>query len=272
MAGCSAPSVSVGGVNLSTNPFANAQQLIKDIGSDQADPTNDDYEGYTANGKNSGNTTGIQVPAPVQTALPDPISQPAKASDTTPPPVLNSPTSGCPIWDGVNYDYPLSDNFILRYFTIGYGTGSSQNSQRGCMFPHELIDIPGFSKQVRFCNLLNLAKNVLEPLMARFGPFRINSGIRNENSVAPPKTSQHVTGEACDVQFPGWTYDTYWQNAQWIKDNIPYDQFIFEHSSKSQTVWLHLSYKAADGRTPGDRTKVMTMYRGQYDSGLKKYY
>ncbi len=270
--GCSAPTISVGGVDLSTNPFTNAQQLIQEIGSDQSDPTNDDYEGYTANGKNSGNTTGITVPAPVQTALPDPIAQPAKASDEIPPPSQNYPTSGCPIWDGINYDYPLSTNFTLRYLTVGGGTGAAPNAVRGCMFPHELTDIPGYSKQVRFCNLLNLAQNVLEPLWARFGQFRINSGIRNDNSVPAPGTSQHVTGQAVDIQFPGWTYDTYWQNAQWVKDNIAYDQFIFEHSSKSQTVWLHLSYKAGGGRAIGNRTKVMTMYRGQYDSGLKKYY
>lgn len=270
--GCSAPSIVVGGVTLSTSVYENSKQLINAVGSDQADPTADELEGYIANGNNDKGVAGIQSPLPTQTTLPGAIDGTAKKESLKAPPANSVTGVTAPIWDGLDYDFQLSTNFKLRYFTVGGGTGADSNNTYGPMFPHQLVDIPGYVKQARFSNLYNLANKICEPLYSKFGQFRINSGIRNENSVRPPGISQHVTGEACDIQFPGWTYDKYWLNAQWVKDNIPYDQFIFEHSSKSKTVWLHLSFKSAGGRAPGDRTKVMTMYQGNFDSGLKKYY
>lgn len=257
---CSAPNIIVDGVILSTNTFQNAQELIKEVGSDQSDPTADEYEGYIANGNNDRNSTGIQQTLPIQTSLPTPSPWEASQSNNTPPPVITAAGVTCTIWDGINYNTPMSQHFTLNDYTLK------------ALFPHQLTSFGAYSAQTRFCNLQALSLRVMEPLYAKFGPFRINSGIRNENSVAPPNVSKHVTGEAADIQFPGWTYDTYWQNAQWIKDNIPYDQFIFEHSSKTKTVWLHLSFRQSGNRPPSDKTKVMTMYRGHYDSGLKKYY
>ena len=51
----------------------------------------------------------------------------------------------------------------------------------------------------------------------------------------------------------------------------PFDQFIFEHSSKTGLAWYHLSFRRSGNRPASDRTKVMTMYRGHYDSGLRRY-
>jgi len=84
--------------------------------------------------------------------------------------------------------------------------------------------------------------------------------------------SQHITGQAADIQFASWNYDTYWQNAPWIRDNLPYDQFIFEHSSHAGNVWFHLSFNSAGNRGPGVPFKCCTMYRNNYDNGLKRYY
>jgi hypothetical protein len=254
---------------LSENTLENARDLIDAVGADTSDPTADEYESYIASGNNTAGVKGIQSPLPTQTTLPTPSPIPAAESNTTPPPAISASGVTCTIWDGVNYDVAMSPNFILRNFTIGYAD-KSKNSVRGCFFPHELVDVAGYSRQTRFCNLQALSMRVLEPLWAKFGQFRINSGIRNENSVKSG-VSQHVTGEAVDVQFPGWTYDMYWQNAQWVKDNIPYDQFIFEHSDKTGSVWFHLSFRQSGNRPATAPNKVMTMYRGHYDNGLKKY-
>ena len=259
----------VGGVLMSTNDFVNAQELINQVGSDDSDPIADEYEGYIANGKNTRGTTGIQEPLPKQTELPDP--SPIKPAETdnyvkdTPAPNIQ----GCTTWTKGQYDVPMSTNFILRNFTVGY-PDKAKNLERGCLFPNQLIDLDGYDAQTRFCNLQALAQNVLEPIWAKFGPFRINSGIRNQNSVKNG-VSQHVTGEAVDIQFPGWNYEMYWANAKWIKDNIPFDQFIYEHSPKTGLVWYHLSFRRSGNRPATDKTKVMTMYRGKYDPGLRRY-
>jgi hypothetical protein len=271
---CTAPTIVVGGVVLSTNTFENAQELIKAVGSDQSDPTADEYESYIALGNNDKKSSGIQQTLPTQTTLPPPSPLPAKASNDKPPPPGPGGAVTCTIWDGVDYDVPMSEHFILRNFTVGY-PNKALNEQKGCLFPYPLIDITVNSnvldKQTRFCNLQNLAQKLLEPIYNKFGPFRINSAIRNNDSVKPPGVSQHVTGEAADIQFPGWTYEMYWANAAWIRDNLNYDQYIFEHSERSGLAWYHLSYKKT-GSTRPDSTRVMTMYRGNYNSGLKRYF
>lgn len=253
--GCSAPTVTVGGVTISTSNYANAKDVMKK-GNDQADPTADEHEDYIANGRNTRNVTGMQPSndMPLQTAPPDPITAPPKTQNDTPPPGKPGTVQSCPTWDGSDYDYQLSPNFKLRAFTVN------------ALYPNELKDFQTINKQTRFCNLLNLANNICEPMRAKFGAFSINSGLRNSNST-PTGLSQHCTGQACDIQFAGWTYDMYWQNAQWIKDNIPYDQFIFEHGN---SVWLHLSFNTAGGRAVSNPNKVMTMWKGQYSPGLKK--
>jgi len=255
---CTPPTVVVGGITISTSDFVNATELLT-VSGDGGDPTYDEYEGNIANGNNTNSVRGVQIPAPIQTTLPTAIPVPAIEENTKPAPGKQGVPVACPIWDGTTYTVYLSANFQLTHFTTS------------TRWPHPLTDYDvTYTKQVRFCNLRALAINVAEPLRAALGNLQINSGIRNTNSTATG-LSQHVTGEAMDVQFTGWSYERYWDNAQWIKDHIPYDQFIFEHSDKTGLCWYHLSFKQSGNRASGDRTKVMTMYRNHYDSGLKRY-
>lgn len=263
---CIATTVVVGGINLSTNSYENAQALIELTGDDNSDVTQDEYESSIAGGNNAAGTTGIQIPAPTQTSPPKSISETPKATNDTPVPTKAAPPTTCMLWDGQNYDLQLSPHFTLRLFTIGYGTNSSQNEDRGCMYPHELTDIQGFDRNTRLCNLQALALHVCEPMFARYPNMRINSAIRNENTVSNG-VSQHVKGQAADIQIKGYTYDQYWDAAAWIKDNINFDQFIFEHSEKTRSAWLHLSFNRE-----GNRGMILTMYRNQYSPGLKKMF
>lgn len=254
---CSAPTVVVGGVTLSTSNFENAQTLLESSG-DGGDPTLDGYEENVAGGNNSKGTTGVQVAKPgTQTSLPTPSPIPGSESNTTPPPNNPGKPVTCTTWAG-NYDDQLSPNFKVRDFTIN------------AVFPNQLTDYQTYTMNTRCCNLQALATNVAEPLLAKFGAFNINSGLRNVSST-PSGVSQHITGEAMDVQFNGWDYQKYWENAQWVKDNIPYDQFIFEHSDKTGLAWFHLSFSQTAPRSPTSPTKVMTMFRNHYDSGLHRH-
>lgn len=273
---CKAPTIEVGGVIISTSRFENAQELIKVVGSDQSDPTADEYETSIAQGNNTKKAAGIsqdQNP-PQQTTPPAPPTVPPKSADDKPAPASTPTPEDCTTWDGSNYDVPMSEHFILRNFTVGYPT-AALNQSKGCLFPHPLIDVnihgTTYTKQMRFCNLQTVSRVVLEPIYQRFGQPRINSAIRNNDSTKPPNISQHMTGEAVDIQFPGWNYEMYWQNAAWIRDNINYDQFIFEHSTNTGLAWYHLSYRrAGSNRAPVNR--VLTMYRDGYVPGLKRYF
>lgn len=253
---CSAPTITVGGVTISTSDFENARELMT-VSGDQGDPTLDGYDENIANGNNTKSTNGVQFPPPKQTTLPPPIKETPEKSDDKVPPGGNGISVTCTTWVG-DYDYPLSPNFKVRDFTVN------------AFFPNPLIDVPGQTASQRCCNLQALAVNVAEPLRAKFGSFRINSGVRNQNTT-PNGTSQHVLGEAFDAQWSGWTYSMYWENAAWVRDNIPYDQFIFEHSSSTGLAWYHLSFKQAGNRPASSSTKVMTMYRNNYSPGLKRF-
>lgn len=264
---CTAPTVISGGVAIPTSAFQDAQALLQ-VSDGGADPILDEYEESIAGGNNTSGATGILIAGnpnianpvgtiPTQTTPPPPISQTPAISNNTPSKAGNGtvPTPGT--WSG-SYTELLSPHFTVGSFTIN------------AKMPHPLINYLTYTTDIRFNNLKALAINVAEPLMAKYGQPNINSGIRNETST-PTGVSQHITGQAADFQFTGWNYAQYWDAAQWIKDNINYDQFIFEHSSSTGLAWFHLSFNTAGNRAPSVTTKVMTMYRNQYSPNLKSF-
>ena len=255
---CKSPEIVVGGVVMSVSDFENAKELVTVVGNDTGDPTYDEYEENIANGNNTKESTGIQIPPPVQTTPPPPIPETPEQSNETPPPIKPTEPSGIANWTG-NYNLQLSPNFKVRDFTID------------TVWKHQMIDYMGFTTDTRCTNLKALAINVAEPILAKFGKFTITSGIRNSTS-SKTQISQHIKGEAMDIQFPGWSYNRYWENAAWVKDNIPYDQFIFEHSTATGLAWYHLSFKKNGNRPVTAANKVMTMYKNNYSPGLKRFF
>ena len=254
--GCSSE-VTVGDVTMASTDFENADMLISEVSGDLGDPVQDGYDENIATGNNSTGTTGIQFPAPVQTSAPPAITSAPSAKDTTIPDAKSGVATSHAVWTG-DYDLQLSPNFKVRHFTIN------------ALYPNQLTDYMGITATVRCNNLKALAVNVAEPILAKFGQLRINSGIRNASST-PSGISQHITGQAMDIQFEGWNYAKYWANAMWIRDNIPYDQFIFEHSSTTGLAWYHLSFNPSGNRPSSASTKVMTMYQNHYNSGLERH-
>ena len=93
-------------------------------------------------------------------------------------------------------------------------------------------------------NLRNLCFEVLQQLRDHVkAPVVINSGYRcpklNE-AVGGVKTSQHCSGEACDIRLSSPKQGREW--AAWIEDNCRFDQMLLERN-KSGAVWLHVSRK-----------------------------
>jgi len=94
-------------------------------------------------------------------------------------------------------------------------------------------------------NLKTLALKVFEPVREHFGvPIHISSGYRIMNLNQALKgsiTSQHCSGQAIDIDMKGDKVS----NAQifhWIKDNLKYDQLIWEFGDKKNPDWVHVSY------------------------------
>lgn len=92
-------------------------------------------------------------------------------------------------------------------------------------------------------NLRQLCRHVLEPLRQRFGVIRITSGFRCEQlnkAVHGAPNSQHLRGEAADIHLSNTEVGEKMFN--YIKNNIPFDQLLFEHPMHNGCFWLHVSY------------------------------
>ena len=97
-----------------------------------------------------------------------------------------------------------------------------------------------------------LADKVFEPLRKWYGkPIQVTSffrsakinkaigGVQKGNSV-----SQHVLGQAVDI-------DTVSDNKKlfdYIKDNLTFDQLIWEYGNDNAPDWVHVSYSEVRNR------------------------
>ena len=116
-------------------------------------------------------------------------------------------------------------------------------------------------------NMFVLAEEVFEPLRAYVGgPIKINSFYRSpelNRAIGGSSKSQHCKGQAIDID------DTFGKmsNAEmyeFIKDNLDFDQMIWEFGDDKNPDWVHVSYVS-----PADnRNRCLKAYK---DNGKTKY-
>jgi len=94
-------------------------------------------------------------------------------------------------------------------------------------------------------NLKKLAEKIFQPIRDHFGvPIHISSGYRSKElnaAIGGSATSQHCKGEALDIDMDG-TSVTNKQVFEFIKDNLPFDQLIWEFGDNNNPDWVHVSY------------------------------
>ena len=128
----------------------------------------------------------------------------------------------------------LSENFTLAELTK-----SSTATRLG-------IDNTPTPEQLE--NLLELCNKVLQPLRDAIGPIRISSGLRVpalNKAIGGSKTSQHcaINGAAADIDV-----EDNKKVFDYIKDNIQFDQLIWEFGNEKQPDWVHVSYHYGKNR------------------------
>ena len=96
-------------------------------------------------------------------------------------------------------------------------------------------------------NFMLLAEKIFEPIREHFGvPIHISSGYRSKElnaKIGGSATSQHCKGQAIDIDMDGSTNGV--TNAdvfEYIKDNLPFDQLIWEFGNDINPDWVHVSY------------------------------
>lgn len=95
-------------------------------------------------------------------------------------------------------------------------------------------------------NLRQVAINIFQPLREAFGcPIYVSSGYRSDElntAIGGSSRSQHVEGRALDLDADVYGGCTNSQIFNWIKENLEFDQLIWEFGDDDNPDWVHVSY------------------------------
>ena len=119
----------------------------------------------------------------------------------------------------------------------------------------------------QLANMELIAEKIFEPLREWVnGPIKINSFFRSvklNKAIGGSSKSQHCHGQAIDID------DTYKVVANsdmydYIKNNLDFDQLIWEFGDDNNPNWVHVSYVSKED----NRNRCLKAYREQ---GRSKY-
>ena len=109
-------------------------------------------------------------------------------------------------------------------------------------------------------NMKLLAEKVFEPLREYVGgPIKINSFFRSpelNTAIGGSSKSQHCKGQAIDIDdtFGKMTNATMYH---WIKENLDFDQMIWEFGDSKNPAWVHISYVSKED----NRNRCLLAYK-----------
>ena len=200
-----------------------------------------------ASGKITSNTVPTTAPTVTQT---DTASPKTSAGTVITGDFASYTDSEYPKGHSIYSTVQLTANTSLAKFTTqtalwGGGDPKWLKAQKGLTVPQILN------------NMANLAKNTWEPILAKYPNAIITNTFRQGESQA-----QHGFGMAMDIQFKGIAPSDYFTIAQWIRDNIAFDQLLLEKASNAP--WIHVSFWSGTGKRVSDKpiNRVATMLVG----------
>jgi len=124
---------------------------------------------------------------------------------------------------------------ISKHISRKEGVNSSTATRKG------IINVPN-PDQLEAMKLV--AEKVFEPLRVHFDkPIRINSFFRCTAlnvAVGGSGSSQHCKGEAIDMDATDGVTNADLFN--YIKDNLEFDQLIWEYGTDKEPDWVHVSF------------------------------
>ena len=129
------------------------------------------------------------------------------------------------------------------------------------------LDIDNEPNNEQMDNMCLIAQEVFEPLrMWVGGPIKINSFFRSpelNKAIGGSGKSQHCHGQAIDLD------DTFGRatNAEmynFIKENLDFDQMIWEFGDEDNPDWVHVSYVSE----AKNRNRCLQAYK---ENGKTKY-
>jgi len=129
------------------------------------------------------------------------------------------------------------------------------------------LGIENLPNEYELQNMELIAEKVFEPLRrAVNGPIKINSFFRCEElnkAIGGSNKSQHCQGRAIDIDdVYGYVSNSYMY--YYIKDNLDFDQLIWEFGTDTEPDWVHVSYVDSDS----NRKRCLLAYK---ENGKTKY-
>ncbi len=120
-----------------------------------------------------------------------------------------------------------------------------------------LDNTPGtYEKQ----NMELIAEKIFEPLRIHVnGPIKINSFYRSSKlneAIGGSSKSQHCEGRAIDID-DSYGYMSNADMFNYIKNNLDFDQLIWEFGNDKNPDWVHVSYIDSDY----NRKRCLKAYR-----------
>ena len=149
-----------------------------------------------------------------------------------------------------NSETKLSQNFKLKEF------------EKTFVAKRKNIDNCVHDKET-FKSLEKLCKNIVQPIRNYYKiPFSPNSGYRSitlNRYIGSSDTSQHVLGQAVDLEIPGVNNE---ELFNFIKDELDFDQVILEYYDgvDPSSGWVHVSYVS----NKDNRNRAMTFDGDHY--------
>jgi len=99
-------------------------------------------------------------------------------------------------------------------------------------------------------NLRAVAEHIFQPLRDGLGvPIYVSSGYRHPDlnrAIGGSKRSQHMEGRALDLDADVYGRCTNAQIFNWIKNNLDFDQIVWEFGTEDNPDWVHVSYVSED--------------------------
>ena len=125
---------------------------------------------------------------------------------------------------------------ISEHISYKEGTNSITAIRRG---------IDNVTNDEQLDNMELIAEKVFEPLREWVGgPIKVNSFFRClklNTAIGGAKSSQHMKGQAMDIDDT-FGYKTNAEMYYYIKDNLDWDQMVWEFGDDKNPNWVHISY------------------------------
>ena len=131
--------------------------------------------------------------------------------------------------------------FFSANISFKEGTHSNTATRRG---------IDNTPNEAQIQSMRYVAENIFQKVREHFNkPMRINSffrGVDLNKAIGGSLSSQHCKGEAIDVDGLGGLTNK--EIYDYIKENLEFDQLIWEYGTLEEPNWVHFSLKKEGNR------------------------